>query len=142
MEAGGKPRRTVPGGATDVGGAQFPRAVQTLLQSGLDLRDRRDQEQNSSRGWRWRGDIGWAAEYVYKVKDQGTLEADKLADFIVPDKDYFTIPVDEIKKIRPSITVIGGEIRCVDGKVAGQYGLQPVGVQMPPEFPMGRVLSL
>jgi len=31
-------------------GAQFPRAVQTLLQAGLDLRDRRDQEQISGHG--------------------------------------------------------------------------------------------
>lgn len=33
-----------------VGGAQFPRAIQTLLQSSLDLRDRRDREQISVHG--------------------------------------------------------------------------------------------
>jgi len=33
-----------------VGGAQFPRAIQTLLQSSLDLRDRRDQGQISPHG--------------------------------------------------------------------------------------------
>ena len=32
------------------GGARFPRAIQTLLQSGLRLRDRRDQEQISPHG--------------------------------------------------------------------------------------------
>ena len=32
------------------GGAPFPRAIQTLLQSSLDLRDRRDREQISSHG--------------------------------------------------------------------------------------------
>jgi len=32
------------------GGARFPRAIQTLLQSGLRLRDRRDQEQISPQG--------------------------------------------------------------------------------------------
>ena len=31
-------------------GAQFPRAIQTLLQSGLRLRDRLDQEQSSPHG--------------------------------------------------------------------------------------------
>ena len=41
-------REMIPVAGTN--GAQFPRAVQTLLQSGLRLRDRRDQEQISPHG--------------------------------------------------------------------------------------------
>jgi predicted amidohydrolase YtcJ len=77
----------------------------------------------------------WAAEYVYKEKDIGSLESGKLADFTVLDRDYFTIPEDDIKQIRPSITAIGGAIQYVDGKVAADFGLKPVGFQQPPEFP-------
>jgi len=36
----------------------------------------------------------------------GSLEAGKLADYVVLDKDYFTIPVEEIQKIKPQMTVM------------------------------------
>ena len=41
-------REMIPVAGT--GGARFPRAIQTVLQSGLRLRDRRDQEQISPHG--------------------------------------------------------------------------------------------
>jgi len=39
----------------------------------------------------------------------GSLEPDKLADYIVIDKDYFTIPESEIKNIKTLMTVVGGQ---------------------------------
>jgi predicted amidohydrolase YtcJ len=57
------------------------------------------------RGW-----TSWAAEYVLKEKDIGTLEVGKLADFAVIDRDFFTIPEKEIWEIKNLMTGLGGKI--------------------------------
>jgi predicted amidohydrolase YtcJ len=41
---------------------------------------------------------------------KGTLEPGKLADLAVLDRDYFTVPDEEIKDIEVDITVIGGQV--------------------------------
>lgn len=41
---------------------------------------------------------------------KGTLEAGKLADLAVLDRDYFAIPQDEIKDIQAEMTVVAGEV--------------------------------
>lgn len=40
----------------------------------------------------------------------GTLEAGKFADLVVLDRDYLTIPVDDIRNIEAELTMVGGEI--------------------------------
>jgi predicted amidohydrolase YtcJ len=40
----------------------------------------------------------------------GTIETGKLADMVVLDRDYFTVPEVEIKKIRSVLTVVDGKI--------------------------------
>ena len=40
----------------------------------------------------------------------GSIEVGKLADFVVIPADYMTIPAEEIWKIEPEMTVIGGEV--------------------------------
>ncbi|HWP83647.1 MAG TPA: amidohydrolase family protein [Terriglobia bacterium] len=52
----------------------------------------------------------WSAELLLKEKDIGSLEKGKLADFIILDKDYFTIPEDQVHTIRNLLTVVGGKI--------------------------------
>ncbi len=52
----------------------------------------------------------WAAEAHFEEKLKGTLEAGKLADFVVIDRDYMRCDVEEIKDINALMTVIGGEI--------------------------------
>ena len=73
----------------------------------------------------------WAPLYLMKEKDIGTLEVGKLADYVVLDKDYFTVPIEEIQKIRPQMTVVGGKVRSVQADFAGTLGMQPVGYQLP-----------
>ena len=76
----------------------------------------------------------WAAEYVLKEDVLGSLEAGKLADFVVLDKDYFTIPIEQIPAIRPQMTVVGGEIRHLGADFAAKVGLEPIGYQFPQDY--------
>ncbi|OFW40283.1 MAG: hypothetical protein A3J28_07585 [Acidobacteria bacterium RIFCSPLOWO2_12_FULL_60_22] len=71
----------------------------------------------------------WGAEYVRKENDIGSLEVGKLADFVVLNKDYLTIPIPEIPSIRPQMTVVGGKVRFLDAGFAKQVKMEPVGFQ-------------
>ena len=50
------------------------------------------------------------AYLLHKEAVLGTLESGKYADLVVLDRDYLTIPAEDIKSIRPVFTMIGGEI--------------------------------
>jgi predicted amidohydrolase YtcJ len=49
--------------------------------------------------------------------DIGSLEAGNHADLVVLDRDFFTVPDDEIRKIRSLLTVVGGKVAHNDGIV-------------------------
>ncbi len=73
----------------------------------------------------------WPPLYLVKEDKIGTLEVGKLADYTVLDKDFFTIPLDEIEQIRPQMTVVGGNVRALQADFAGTLGMAPVGYQFP-----------
>jgi hypothetical protein len=50
------------------------------------------------------------AFFVFQENNLGTIQPGKLADLVVLDRDYLTIPADQIKDIKPMITMIGGRI--------------------------------
>ena len=51
----------------------------------------------------------WARKYLAR-EDIGFLKVGNLADLVVLDKDYFTIPVDDIPSIKPVLTIVGGKV--------------------------------
>jgi predicted amidohydrolase YtcJ len=52
----------------------------------------------------------WAAEYVLRQDKLGSLERGKFGDLLVLDSDYFTVPEQEIRKIKPLLTIVGGKV--------------------------------
>ncbi len=52
----------------------------------------------------------WAAYGQFEEDLKGSLEAGKLADFVVIDRDYMTCPEEEIKDIQVLATYVGNEL--------------------------------
>jgi len=50
------------------------------------------------------------AFFVLRENDLGSIQPGKLADLVVMDRDYLTIPADQIKDIKPVTTMVGGKI--------------------------------
>jgi hypothetical protein len=69
----------------------------------------------------------WTADYVLKGDKLGSIETGKLADLVVLDKDYMSIPEDEIAKLQPQLTVVGGKIFFVHTNFSKENNLKPEG---------------
>ncbi|MEZ5404487.1 MAG: amidohydrolase [Bryobacteraceae bacterium] len=54
----------------------------------------------------WTANPAWL---TFEEQEKGTIEAGKLADFTVIDRDYLRVPEDEIKEIEAVQTVVGGK---------------------------------
>jgi predicted amidohydrolase YtcJ len=50
------------------------------------------------------------AYFVFQEDNLGSLQRGKLADLLVLDRDYLTVPADQIKDIRPVMTMVGGRV--------------------------------
>jgi predicted amidohydrolase YtcJ len=72
----------------------------------------------------------WAAAYMLKEKDLGTLQAGKFADFVVFNKDYFTIPENDIPTVFPLMVVMGGKTIVLREELARELGTAAVGPQL------------
>ncbi len=46
---------------------------------------------------------------------------------LIIDRDYLTIPEDDILKVRPLMTMVGGKLIVLQESLARDFGLQPVG---------------
>lgn len=47
---------------------------------------------------------------MFRESDLGSLEIGKLADLVVLDRDYMSVPADEIFDIKPVMTMVGGRV--------------------------------
>ena len=72
----------------------------------------------------------WPSYYVLKEDEIGTLEPGKFADFVVFNKDYFTVPVEQIPTVFPLMTVLGGKTIVLREEFATELGVPAVGPQM------------
>lgn len=69
----------------------------------------------------------WASEYVRKPEKLGSLEVGKYADLLIIDRDYFTVPENDILKVRPLMTMVGGKFVVLQESLAKDFGTDSVG---------------
>jgi predicted amidohydrolase YtcJ len=50
------------------------------------------------------------AYLFFQEKTLGSLEVGKQADLVVLDRDYMTVPTAEIRRIKPTMTMVGGRV--------------------------------
>jgi predicted amidohydrolase YtcJ len=67
------------------------------------------------------------ADYVMKTDKLGSIEKGKLADILVLNKDFMTIPDDDVPNIRPLVTVFDGKIVYVNSQFSEETNLKPAG---------------
>jgi predicted amidohydrolase YtcJ len=50
------------------------------------------------------------AYFIFRENDLGSIQPGKLADLVVLDRDYLTVPADQIKDVKPVMTLVGGKV--------------------------------
>jgi predicted amidohydrolase YtcJ len=71
----------------------------------------------------------WGAFYLLKENVLGSLERGKFADLIVIDRDYLTVPDEQVGKIQVLGTMVGGKFIFLEKAFAGEHGMTPAGYQ-------------
>ena len=64
------------------------------------------------------------------VAEAQQVEPGKWAGFIVLDRDYLTVPEEQIEDIKVLMTVLGGRVAHVVSPLAEEIGMQPRGAQV------------
>jgi predicted amidohydrolase YtcJ len=80
----------------------------------------------------------WGSHYVLRERTMGSLEPGKVADFIVLDRDFLTIPTDDIPNTKVLMTVVGGKTVHLLSSLATEIGALPVGPTTWPTKPLER----
>ena len=78
--------------------------------SGLDLAGRRVLDETVTREEALIAHTRSNAYLFFQEDSLGSLEVGKLADLVVLDRDYLTVPAAEIKDIQPTLTMVGGRV--------------------------------
>ena len=50
------------------------------------------------------------ASFIFQEANLGSIQPGRYADLLVLDRDYFRVPADQIKDIKPLMTMVGGKI--------------------------------
>jgi predicted amidohydrolase YtcJ len=69
----------------------------------------------------------WAAEYVLKPDKIGSIEPGKLADLVVLNQDYMTVPDEQVSETQSRMTILNGRIAYIHKDLAQEYNLRPAG---------------
>ncbi|MBI2816914.1 MAG: amidohydrolase family protein [Acidobacteria bacterium] len=69
----------------------------------------------------------WAADYVLRGDQLGSIEPGKIADILVLDKDYMSVPEEEIHTVQADVNVFDGKIVYVRSAFAKENNLRPAG---------------
>ena len=48
--------------------------------------------------------------FFFRETDLGSIQPGRFADLVVTDKDYLTVPAEQIKDIKSVLTIVGGRI--------------------------------
>ncbi|MGB5511460.1 MAG: amidohydrolase [Woeseiaceae bacterium] len=112
-------RRLLDSGAVIASGSDFPVELSNPFHGLYAAISRQDRDGQPAGGWypdqaltriEALHSFTLAAAYAAHQEDRlGSLEPGKWADFIVIDRDYFEVPVDEIDDIRVLQTWVGGK---------------------------------
>jgi predicted amidohydrolase YtcJ len=78
--------------------------------SGLDLAGNRVLDETLTREEALIAHTRANAYLFSQERNLGSLDDGKLADLVVLDRDYMTVPAEEIKSIRPTLTMVGGRV--------------------------------
>lgn len=107
-------------GATVVFGSDFPVVDMNPMLEVYRAVARVHDDGEPQGGWNPQEKITLAEALTHYTKDAaygtfmedklGTLEAGKLADIVVLDRNLFTIPVEEIKAAKPVLTIMDGKV--------------------------------
>lgn len=84
-------------------------------------------EERTDRNIQLKAMTAWGAYYMLREKQLGSLEPGKFADFIVLDRDFLTVPDQEIPNLHVLMTVVGGKTVHLMPSLAQEIGMQPVG---------------
>jgi predicted amidohydrolase YtcJ len=82
---------------------------------GLNLYPRRNCLDRETALRMWTENVAWFSNEVGK---KGRIAVGQLADFLVPDRDFFACPEDDIANITALLTVVGGKIVYAAGDFA------------------------
>ena len=63
------------------------------------------------------------ANYMLRGDKLGSLEVGKFADLVVLDKEYMTIPEDDLSTIEPQMTMVGGKVVWAHPAFVSAYNL-------------------
>jgi hypothetical protein len=112
--------------------APKPRVLFQEVLQGMTRADRENKkvyapEERADRIIQLKALTRWGAYAMLRDDLLGTLEPGKFADFIVLDRDFLTIPEDEIPSIRVMMTAVGGKTVYIAPAFGSEVGIAPIG---------------
>ena len=69
----------------------------------------------------------WAAEYLGKEKELGSIEVGKYADLAILDRNYLQVRQDGLNEVNVLVTILAGKILYTEPDYANRKGLPQVG---------------